>query len=132
MRHFVVKNHEVKRLSQKKRQDFLYSKENVLPEYSDTIIDIADIVIEVKDKKPYRILDIHCARHKVNSRGAIDEKYHSEFATHLAKKISHPDIRSDGIVINAREVFDAKALKNKYEWDISTKDINNIIKLIFK
>ncbi|NOQ93078.1 MAG: hypothetical protein GQ547_00405 [Methylophaga sp.] len=68
IRHFVVDGENVEKMSQKKRQSFYIKQENSLSKYAGLIIDIADICVELVDRKAYKIIRIDW-RNQGKSRG---------------------------------------------------------------
>ena len=119
IRHFVVSGSDVQRLSQKKRQGFYLRKENTLPEYSGQTIKIADVCIELVDRKPYKIIRIDCMKHKVDENGGLDTEYEKESGKHFINIIETPKVISQSSVLNATSVFEAKRLEGKYTWKLS-------------
>ena len=119
IRHFVLFSSEVQKLSQKKRQGFYLRNENLLPEYSGQIINIADVCIELVDRKPYKIIRIDCMKHKVNKNGGLDEDYEKESGKHFINIIETPKVTRRSSVLDASSVFEAKRLEGKYTWKLS-------------
>ncbi len=119
IRHFIVIDSEVHKLSQKKRQGFYLRNKNILPEYSGQIISVADVCIELVDRKPYKIIRIDCMKHKVNKNGGLDEDYEKESGKHFINIIETPKVTRRSSVLDASSVFEAKRLEGKYTWKLS-------------
>ena len=130
IRHFVVSDSDVQKLSQKKRQGFYLRMENTLPEYSGQIINIADVCIELVDRKPYRIIRIDCIRHKIDENGGLDKEYEEESGKHIINYIEPPEVTSQSSVLDASRVFEAKRLEDKYSWKLSDDIVRKIAKLL--
>jgi len=94
IRHFVVDGEKIEKISQKNRQGFYIKQENSLSKYAGRIIDIADICVELVDRKPYKIIRIDCMRHKVNSNGGLDKEYEKDHMKHIGNMIEPPQINS--------------------------------------
>ena len=128
IRHFVVIGSEIQKLSQKKRQGFYLRNENTLPEYSGKIISIADVCIELVDRKPYKIIRIDCMKHKVNENGGLDKDYDKESGKHFINIIETPKVISQSSVLYASSVFESKRLEGKYTWKLSDDVVSKIAK----
>ena len=130
IRHFVVNGSDVQKLSQKKRQEFHLRKENTLPEYSGQIISIADVCVELVDRKPYQIIRIDCIKHKVDENGELNKKYEKESGKHIMNRIVPPEVTSQASVLDAYSVFEAKRLEGKYTWKLSDDIVLKIAELL--
>ncbi len=130
IRHFVVSGSDVQKLSQKKRQGFYLRKENTLPEYSGQIISIADVCVELDERKPYQIIKIDCMKHKVNENGGLDKEYEKESGKHIINLIEPPEVTSQSSVLDASSVFEAKRLEGKYTWKLSDDVVLKIAELL--
>src|SRR5262245_17521885 len=87
-RYFIVLGDDVLRLSQRNHDDFYFRKLPVLPEYSGRIIDIAMVLYELENRRPSRLFQLECSRHKVTERGAIDAGYEEEIPKLIGYKLS--------------------------------------------
>lgn len=72
-------------------------------------------------------------RQKVSKQGAIDEKYDREFGSHMANKLNgKAKVIYSGSIVNASDFFKEKTLKNKYEGELNSKQLQKIIDILFK
>lgn len=128
IRHFLILSSGIKKISQKKYQSFYHNDldGNVFPDYAGKIIDVADVVLELVNRKPYQIVRIDCPRYKVNDLGGIDTEYRQEKGRYIINFLDPPKVGKGEDILDASKVFEAKRLKEKYSWKLDNQTILDI------
>ncbi len=101
IRYFVVSNGTLKKVSQKKYNKFYFKKEPTLPEYSEQSINMAEVCVEVIDRKITRIIRIDCERYKVDKHDALNKEHLRESNIHMIDLMSPPLEEQNSTVIDA-------------------------------
>lgn len=126
LRCFIVDGSEVTPLSQKKRRAFVEDKQSALPEYAGLTINMALVQLEVRNRRPYRILQIDCFRFKVNEFGAMDGSCRDWYLELLKQQCEPSQLDYSDGVLHAENLFEARRVESKYTWKL-TNDVANEI-----
>lgn len=131
-RHFIINDGVLEKISRKRINDFYILDKNSLPEYADMVIDLADVLVKIEDRKVIQIIDIFPSRHKVNNQGGLDKEFNRKYLRYLLDDKQNTGIIKDGPIIRAEEVFNKVRYKNTFDWNITPKIVNEIIRVLFK
>ena len=118
------------KVSQKNFNGFYFKKESTLPEYSGQTIKMAEVCVEVIDRRVTRIIRIDCERYKVDEDGALNKEHLRESNIHMINLISPPQPEQDSTIIDATNVFEAKRLEHKLTWELTTEITEKIVKAL--
>ncbi len=130
-RYFVVINDSIKKISRKSMEDFYFNGKNTLTDYSGQIIDTIDVIVELQNRKPFRIIRLDGSRLKVDKNGGRDDDFHMESQQQALSCFETPaEVKSTQGVLDATDVFNERKLKNKHIWYPSDKIIYKIAKLL--
>jgi len=131
-RYFIFYNDELIKVSQRKFNDFYFAKKPVFEEFSGEVIKMINIVVELKNRKPYRIVRSHFLQHKIDKSGAIDQEYERGYAGLASYMLNEPKTKTTNGLVDASQVFEEKALRNKHAWQPSENVERMAYEQVFK
>ena len=119
-RHFVVVGDDITPLSQKAFDALFVQHRPALPAFAGTTVDIATILYVLEHRRPTSLVRMECERWTIRADGALDEHDREDQARltryRMARAFRHllpPAPHVGGTVIDARERFDEKRLRDK-------------------
>jgi hypothetical protein len=117
------------------RFERIYARDpkEILPEYKDSRIRYAEVVVELESRKPFSIARIVYGYLQFDSNGQVDEEFldtEGQVAINMIPSISLPG--ESGKVINASDKFAQKRFKNEFTWTPSTELEESIIEKTFE
>jgi hypothetical protein len=108
-------------------------RKGILPEYKDSRIRYAEVVVELENRKPFSITRIVYGCLQFDSNGQVDEEFldtESQFAINMLPSISLP--RESEKVINASDRFAKKRFNHEFAWIPSPELEEAIIEKAFE
>jgi hypothetical protein len=102
------------------------------PEFSNSRIKLAEAVVELIDRKPYRIIKIEGSFLLFDSSGRLDKEElfkEIQIGVNSASQTGLPENGDN--VIDASSIFSSKIYKNKCIWEPKEEIRQSILKAIF-
>jgi len=100
----------------------LFSKDETvsLPEYKNTRVRCAEIVVELVNRKPVRIAHTSFSYIRFDAHGGIDQAYVDEITRVIAEMMGGiPSPNDPENLINAADRFAKKRFRQKFTWEPS-------------
>jgi hypothetical protein len=115
---FIDKDDKIKKIPLS-RFERIYARDpkEILPEYKDSRIRYAEVVVELEDRKPFSIARIVYGYLQFDSNGQVDEEFldiEGQVAINMLPSISLPGESEK--VINASDRFAQKRFKDEFTW----------------
>ena len=131
---FIDKDDKIKKIPFS-RFERIYTRDpkEILPEYKDSRIRYAEVVVELENRKPFSIARIVYGYLQFDSNGQVDEEFldtESQFAINMLPSISLP--RESEKVINASDRFAKKRFNHEFTWIPSPELEEAIIEKAFE
>lgn len=127
-RYFIFRAGCIKKISRKKIDEFYLQEETSFFEYAGEIIDCAEVLVSVDGRKVVGLIDIRPIRWKVNNKGSLDKEYDRKYLRYRMGSTERTGIIKDGPIIRAEEVFNKVRLKTKFDWNVTSKEVGEIVK----
>ena len=131
---FIDKDDKIKKIPFS-RFERIYARDpkEILPEYKDTRIRYAEVVVELENRKPFSIARIVYGYLQFDSNGQIDEEFldiEGHVAINMLPSISLPGELEK--VINASDRFAKKRFNYEFTWTPSAELEEAIIEKSFE
>jgi hypothetical protein len=131
---FIDNDNKIKKIPLSRfERIFARDPKELHPEYNDTRIRYAEVIVEMENRKPISILRIHYGYLLFDSKGRVDQEFldrEAQVAIGMLPPLSIS--RESEKVINADDKFAQKRFKHEFTW-APTKELEDaIIAKVFK
>jgi hypothetical protein len=131
---FIDNDDKIKKIPQS-RFERIYARDpkEIFPEYKDSRIRYAEVVIELENRKPFSIARIVYGYLQFDSEGKVDKEFlntEGQVAISMMPSIHLPGEPEN--VINASDRFAQKRFKDEFTWTPSFELEQEIIKKSFE
>ena len=129
---FVNEQDEIKRVSHASfERIFNRDPKKILPEYKNSRIRYAEVILEIENRKPVSIVRIVYGFLKFDSKGYVDKEFQDEKMRVGMNMISLPLPGESPNVVHASDRFAQKTFKDQFTWSPSFELERSIIEASF-
>lgn len=124
---FSLVESEIKPIS-KRAMDCFYNGDKAFPEYANQKVKYIEVLVELENRKPVRIVHLIGSMLSVGAHGEMDQAFHHEslkLAVNSLSPAAEVLVEENG-VLDASAVFKEKMLKNQHRWTPSNIAVNQI------
>lgn len=129
---FVNDKDEIKRISNASfERIFKRDPKEVHPEYKNTRIRYAEVILEIENRKPVSIVRIVYGFLEFDSKGYVDKEAQDEEQRVAMGMISLPLSEESSNIVHASDKFAQKTFKDRFTWTPSFELEQSIIEASF-